>query len=67
MTDDHQTAAEPETRRLTEAEVKARTRRTAGLAAALVGFVVLVGATTMVRLAQSGLGPGQEFYWHIDN
>jgi hypothetical protein len=29
--------------------------------------VFLVGATTVIRLSQTGMGPDQEFYWHIDD
>ena len=52
---------------LTEQEVAARKRRNLWLALALFGFVILVGAVTMIRLSQTGMGPDQEFYWHIDN
>ncbi|NBC20094.1 MAG: hypothetical protein GVY06_03450 [Alphaproteobacteria bacterium] len=52
---------------LSEREIAARKRRNLWLALALFGFVILVGAVTMVRLSQTGMGPDQEFYWHIDN
>ncbi len=52
---------------MTPEELAARKRRNLWLALALFGFVFLVGATTVVRLSQTGMGPGQEFYWHADN
>ncbi len=48
-------------------EQAARKRRNLWLALALVGFVLAVGAVTVVRLSQTGMGPDQELYWHIDN
>lgn len=52
---------------MTPEELAARKRRNLWLALALFGFVVMVGAVTVVRLSQTGLGPDQEFYWHADN
>jgi len=57
----------PERIELSAEELRARKRRNAWLAAALFGFVILVAGVTMIRLGQTGLGPDQEFYWHIDN
>lgn len=42
---------------------KAQKRRNRWLALALFAFVFLVGATTVVRLADSDLGPDGGFYW----
>ncbi len=52
---------------LSDRELAARKRRNLWLALALFGFVILVGAVTVIRLSQTGMGPDQEFYWHIDN
>lgn len=52
---------------LTPEELAARKRRNLWLALALFTFVIMVGAITVVRLSQTGLGPEQEFYWHADN
>ncbi len=52
---------------LSAEELTARKRRNLWLALALFGFVFLVGATTVIRLSQTGMGPDQEFYWHIDD
>lgn len=57
----------PERVEITPEQMRARKRRNAWLAAALFGFVILVAGVTMIRLSQTGLGPDQEVYWHIDN
>lgn len=57
----------PERIVLSDEELRARKRRNLWLAMALAGFVILVGVVTAIRLSETGLGPGQEFYWHIDD
>ena len=49
--------------RLDEEARQAQKRRNWWLALALFGFVILVGVTTVVRLADSELGPDGGFYW----
>ncbi|RIJ28826.1 hypothetical protein [Henriciella algicola] len=49
--------------RLDEDARQAQKRRNWWLALALFAFVILVGVTTVVRLADSELGPDGGFYW----
>ncbi len=52
---------------LTPDELAARNRRNVWLALALVAFVLIVGAVTVIRISETGMGPDQEFYWHADD
>ena len=45
---------------------KAQKRRNAWLALALFAFVIIVGATTMIRLGDADLGPDGGLYWRND-
>ncbi|HIG23029.1 MAG TPA: hypothetical protein EYG02_14590 [Henriciella marina] len=59
MTEPQQTPPPP----LDDEARQAQKRRNWWLALALFAFVILVGVTTVVRLADSELGPDGGFYW----
>lgn len=46
--------------------LKARKQRNLWIGLGLFGFVFLVGLLTALRVAENGLGPGQEVYYHYD-
>ena len=46
--------------------IKARKQRNIWIGGGLFAFVILVGIVTALRLAENGLGPGQEIYYHYD-
>ncbi|RIJ22131.1 hypothetical protein D1224_11230 [Henriciella barbarensis] len=58
MTETPRTPPQPD-----ERARQAQKKRNLWLALALFGFVILVGVTTIVRLADSELGPDVGFYW----
>ncbi|MEO0982175.1 MAG: hypothetical protein AAFX03_05935 [Pseudomonadota bacterium] len=61
MTDQPQTPERPDPEAL-----KAQKRRNVWLALALFGFVILLGAVTMLRLGEAATDPEGGLYWSLD-